>query len=84
MRNKKRSVDYGMFSNPYTGLGVMIFMQADNDLRELGGKDHRVYSWGVMYKSEIIQFLKSKWAMVLASEIGIEQSKLDEYVRLYA
>ena len=80
---KRKTIDYGEFKNPYTGLGAMIFLQADYDLHKLGGKEFRVFSWGVMSKAEIMQFLDSDWAKTLAAEIGLEQVDLDNYVRAY-
>jgi ABC-type amino acid transport substrate-binding protein len=82
--NTAKGVDYGDFSSPYIGIGVMIFVQADRDLYELNGREYRIRNGSVLYKSEIMRFLNSKWAKVLASEIGLEQVDLDNYVRAYA
>lgn len=80
----RSGIDYSEFTSPYIGLGVMIFVQADHDLFELNGREYRIYNGDIMYKSEIMRFLNSKWAKVLASEIGLEQDDLDNYVRAYA
>lgn len=82
--NVTKGVDYSDFSSPYIGLGVMIFAQADHDLYELNGREYRIYNGNILYKSEILRFLNSGWAKMLASEIGLAQDDLDRYVRAYA
>lgn len=63
MRTKREApCDYRSFSDPYTGLATMIFVQADNDLKMLNGAES-AYKGGVLLsKWEIIYFFRSQWA----------------------
>lgn len=66
-------IDYSHFENPYTGLAVMIFAQAKDDLNILDGNETIYQNGYCINKWEIINFLRSKWARFLAGSLGIEQ-----------
>lgn len=73
--------EYDSFSDPYKGLATMIFAQADADLMRLGTED-RMYteSRNVVDRWEIINFLRSPWAAVLAAGIGLDPNELAAYI----
>lgn len=74
--------DYRNFSDPYKGLATMIFAQADADLQRLDGEDRmRVECRMLIDKWKIINFLRSPWAALLATGIGIEPTELKAYIK---
>lgn len=81
MRTKRVEApcDYRSFANPYTALAAMIFMQADTDLKALGGEETQYKAGAILDKWEIINFLRSPWAEILAAGIGVEIGELRRY-----
>ena len=82
MATKKQSIniEYSMFGNPYTGLAAMILITARNDL-ELLSNDEITRKDGVQIsKTEIKNFLGSRWAEFLASCIGIDGIEWQELI----
>ena len=82
MRAKRildNAIDYEAFSDPYTGLATMIFVQAAADVNVLGGNE-RVYKNGSMIsKWEIVNFLRSEWADELARFVNLDVRALAAY-----
>lgn len=82
MRAKRildNAIDYNAFSDPYTGLAAMIFVQAAADISVLGGND-RVYKNGTMIsKWELVNFLRSEWAKELARLVNLDIRDLAAY-----
>ena len=74
MATKKQSIniEYSMFGNPYTGLAAMILITARNDYNLLGDKEVARKDNVCISKTEIRNFLKSRWAELLASCIGVD------------
>lgn len=81
MRTKKVEVpcDYRSFENPYKALAAMIFVQADSDLKALDGDEMQYKAGTFLDKWEIINFLRSPWAEMLAAGIGVETVELRRY-----
>lgn len=83
MSRRKRAIDsaidYKAFSNPYSGLAAMIFLQADWDLKMLNGEETKHSGGCLLDKWEIINFLRSPWAAVLAGGVGLDLSDLRRY-----
>lgn len=73
------SIDYADFQSPYSGLAVMIFVQADNDLKSLQGRDSFYREGCVVDKYEILNFLRSRWAAILADGLGWDELDLMQY-----
>lgn len=84
MKNREgllAGLDYAEFSDPYTGLATMIFVQADWDLRRLGGHDACLVNNEQIRKGDIIRFLRSRWAAILADGLGLEKKDLADYTQ---
>lgn len=79
VKHDDAALDYRSFSNPYAGLAAMIFVQADNDLRALNGEDHTYKDGCLLQKWEIINFLRSPWAALLATGCGVDVSAIERY-----
>lgn len=69
---QKNNIEYNVFSNPYTGLAAMILITARNDYDLLGDKEVARKDNVCISKTEIRNFLKSRWAEFLASCIGVD------------
>ena len=69
---QKNNIEYNVFSNPYTGLAAMILITARNDMELLGNKEIARKDNVQISKTEIRNFLKSRWAEFLASCIGVD------------
>jgi hypothetical protein len=69
---QKNNIEYNVFSNPYTGLAAMILITARNDYDLLGDKEVARKDNVNISKTEIRNFLKSRWAEFLASCIGVD------------
>ena len=71
-RKQTTNIEYSMFKNPYTGLAAMILITARNDLELLGNDEITRKDSVQISKTEINNFLGSRWAEFLASCIGVE------------
>lgn len=69
-------IDYSRFSSPWVGLATMIFAQAENDMKLLDGREVAMSNNDVISKWEIVNFLRSSWAAVLADGIGVDEYEL--------
>ncbi len=69
---QKNNIEYNVFSNPYTGLAAMILITARNDYDLFGDKEVARKDNVNISKTEIRNFLKSRWAEFLASCIGVD------------
>lgn len=79
MKTRRVECDYNTFKDPYTGLAAMVFVQADSDLTALDGKSRAYVGREMLDKWEIINFLRSPWAALLATGIGLDVIELNEY-----
>ena len=75
----EEAINYKDFSDPYIGMATMIFVQSVNDLLALGERDFYRVDGEVVWRQEIITFLHSRWAKMLASEIGVNQHDMTRY-----
>ena len=77
---QKNNIEYNVFSNPYTGLAAMILITARNDMELLGNREIVRKDNVQISKTEIRNFLKSRWAEFLASCIGVESVDWKEMI----
>lgn len=77
-------IDYQIFNSPYTGLATMILVQADLDLKTLGGQDKLYRYDSTIHRDEIMSFLNSDWAEFLAESVGMGRKELDQYTATIA
>lgn len=78
----EEAINYNDFSDPYAGIATMIFVQAANDLSALGERDFYRVDGEVVWRQEIITFLHSRWAKMLAAEIGVDQYDMTRYANM--
>lgn len=81
MISRQHVCDYQVFSNPYTGLAAMILFQAYFDLETLGDRESFIVREEVVSKEKLRKFFCSKWATVLASNCGLNETELSDYVK---
>lgn len=82
MRAKRilnNAIDYDSFSDPYTGLATMIFVQAAFDLHYLDGRDHAYNNSSMISKWEILNFLRSGWAEQLAEFVKLDKENIKAF-----
>lgn len=75
------AIDYDSFSDPYTGLATMIFVQAAVDLHYLDGRDRAYNNSSVISKWEILNFLRSGWAEQLAEFVKLDKKNIEAFER---
>ena len=83
MRAKRisdRAIDHGEFSDPYTGIAAMIFIQAVSDMDFLHGEDSTYRDSSLITKWEILNFLRSDWASFLANSLGLDVKMIEAVV----
>ena len=71
-RNIKTGIDFNEFSDPYSGIAAMVFVQAVSDLHYLNGRESAFEDAVVISKNEISSFFHSDWAEVLADALNID------------
>ena len=72
----EKSIDYNVFSSPWTGLAAMILIQASTDLAACGGRWAIRRDGDVIKKGEIVRFMRSRWAWYLATACGLEDAEI--------
>ncbi len=73
--------EYADFSNPWSGIAVMIFVQAMSDLSYIGDRKFAYREHMMISREEIMSFLTSPWALLLAETLGISAKELSRFVK---
>ncbi len=71
-RSVKTGIDFKEFTDPYSGIAAMVFVQAVSDLDMLKGKESAFKDSIVISRNEISNFFWSDWAEVLADALNID------------
>lgn len=72
-------IEYSDFSDPYTGLVAMIFVQAASDLTFLRKRESCYKDGCQIRKMEIVSFFRSEWADYLADAVHLDMRDAISY-----
>lgn len=77
----RKGIEYADFESPYTGLAAMIFVQMEQDIQALDGREQVSVNKTLLSRTEILNFLRSDWGKFLAESVGIERVEINRYIR---